>query len=255
MTLKTSSRHRFSLGGRRLLAACLAWCLTLLGSWGCAAAQGNGGCDVAGTQAEPKPFYMSLKTNLLYDALAVPSVGVEFYVGRGLSVGADWMYAWWSKERRHRYWRIYGGDINLRYRFGHAAKAKPFTGHFVGVYAGAFTFDFEFGGTAYMGGRPGHNLWNRCILNVGVEYGYSLPIGRRLNLDFAVGVGYIGGKVEKFRPEDGYYIWEKTAMRHWFGPTKAEVSLVWLLGRGNTNLRGKKQECCHHADEEEGGCR
>ncbi|MCD8273384.1 MAG: DUF3575 domain-containing protein, partial [Alistipes sp.] len=22
---------------------------------------------------------------------------------------------------------------------------------------------------------------------------------------------------------------------HWFGPTKAEISLVWLLGRGNYN--------------------
>ena len=36
---------------------------------------------------EGKPFYMSLKTNLLYDAALVPNIGAEFYVGRGWSLG------------------------------------------------------------------------------------------------------------------------------------------------------------------------
>lgn len=31
------------------------------------------------------------------------------------------------------------------------------------------------------------------------------------------------------------YIWQSTKQRHWFGPTKAEVSLIWLIGRGNYN--------------------
>ncbi len=29
-----------------------------------------------------KPFYMAIKTNLLYDALFVPNIGVEFYLGK-----------------------------------------------------------------------------------------------------------------------------------------------------------------------------
>lgn len=36
-------------------------------------------------------------------------------------------------------------------------------------------------------------------------------------------------------PLDGHYVWQATKNRHWFGPTKAEISLVWLLGRGNSN--------------------
>ena len=68
-----------------------------------------------------------------------------------------------------------------------------------------------------------------------MEYGYSLPIARRLNLDFALGVGYWGGKYYKYIPRDGHYVWQATRNRHWFGPTKAGVSLVWLIGRGNTN--------------------
>lgn len=86
-----------------------------------------------------------------------------------------------------------------------------------------------------MGGRPGHNIFDRCMLNAGIEYGYSLPVGRRINIDFNVGVGYIGGIVEKFRPEDGYYLWHSTTRKTWVGPTKAEISLVWLIGHCNTN--------------------
>ena len=37
---------------------------------------------------------------------------------------------------------------------------------------------------------------------------------------------------------DNCYVWQATKERHWFGPTKAEISLVWLIGRGNFN-KGK----------------
>ena len=30
---------------------------------------------------ERKPFYMAVKTNMLYDAFLVPNIGVEFYLG------------------------------------------------------------------------------------------------------------------------------------------------------------------------------
>ena len=62
-----------------------------------------------------------------------------------------------------------------------------------------------------------------------------------LNLDFVIGVGYWGGEYHKYDPVDGCYVWKETLQRHWFGPTKAEVSLVWLLGRGNHNEKGGKQ--------------
>ena len=64
------------------------------------------------TQAQPSaPFYMAVKTNLLYDAFLVPNVGLEFYLGKGFSASGNWMYAWWKSDKRHRYWRIYGGEL------------------------------------------------------------------------------------------------------------------------------------------------
>lgn len=186
---------------------------------------------------ERKPFYMALKTNMLFDAALIPNLGVEFYVGQNWSVMANWAYAWWDKNSTHRYWRYYGGDIGVRRWLGRAAERKPLTGHHLGLSAGVFTFDFEMGGRGYMGGKLGRSLWDRCLMTSALEYGYSLPVSRRLNIDFTIGVGYVGGKIVEYTPREGKYIWEKTKRVNWFGPTKAEISLVWLIGRGNVNSR------------------
>lgn len=183
------------------------------------------------------PFYMGVKTNLLYDALAVPNIGVEFYLGKNWSIAANWMYAWWKTDRRHRYWRIYGGDIALRKWFGKASKEKPLQGHHIGLYGQVLTYDFEWGGRGYMAGEPGGNIFDRANYAIGVEYGYSLPIAHRLNLDFTLGVGYMGGKYYEYLPKDDCYVWQATKQRHWFGPTKAEISLVWLIGCDNYNRK------------------
>lgn len=192
--------------------------------------------------AYKKPFYMALRSNLLFDAVALPNISAEFYLGKNISASLNWLYAWWKTDRRHRYWRAYGGDIAVRWWFGKAARQKPLTGHHLGVYGGIVTYDFEWGGKGYMGGLPGGNLWDKCNRQFGVEYGYSLPIARRLNLDFTVGLGYLGGEYREYIPVDDHYVWQATKMRHYFGPSKLEVSLVWLIGRGNYNAKkgGKK---------------
>lgn len=182
-----------------------------------------------------KPFYMDIRTNMLFDALAVPNLGVEFYIGKDWSIGGGWMHAWWSHDPPHRYWRLYGGELNIRKWFGKAAAAKPLTGHHIGLYLQALTYDFEWGGKAHMGGMPGGNIYDLAHLGGGIEYGYSLPVKRRINIDFSIGLGYIGGKVHEFVPDGDRYLWTATKRKNWIGPTKIEVSLVWLIGCGNFN--------------------
>lgn len=180
---------------------------------------------------------MDLRSNLLLDAALIPNIGVEFYLGKNLSILANWMYAWWGKEGSDRLWRCYGGELGLRWWFGRAAHTKPLTGHHLGIYGGIFTYDFCLGKNGYMGGLHNGTLWDRYHINAGVEYGYSLPIARRLNLDFSLGLGYIGGEVRHYKPMDGHYVWQSTKRKHWVGPTKLEISLVWLIGCDNYNRR------------------
>lgn len=184
-------------------------------------------------QPEPEPqqpqperkFWFAAKTNMLYDALITPNVGVEFNIDkqRRYSVAANWMYAWWKSDPDSWYHRTYGGDIELRRYFGKQAQERPFTGWHAGVYGQMLTYDFEWGGRGYLGDK-----WSWAA---GISGGWSKAIGKRLNLDFTLGVGYLWGEYQEYLPVDDCYVWQATKNRRWIGPTKAEVSLVWILGR------------------------
>ena len=177
--------------------------------------------------------YFALKSNLLYDALLVPNLSLEASIGSGWTLGAGGMLAWWSKDAKHRYWRIYGGDLEIRKYFGTLSKSKLLQGHHLGIYGDFLTYDFEFGAKGYQ---------SKATYAAGIKYGYSHPIANRLNLDFALGIGYLHSNYKTYVPRDGCYVYQETKKRKWLGPTQAEISLVWLLGKGNTNKKkgGKK---------------
>jgi len=197
---------------------------------------------VTDTDCKPcRPFYMDVRSNMLFDALALPNIGLEFYLGNHISLGGNWVYAWWSKNARHRYWRAYGGELFGRWWFGNAARRKPLTGHHIGIYGQLYTYDFERGGEGEMGGKPGGNLWEKAQWGAGIEYGYSLPVSRRINIDFSLGIGYTTGYYHTYKPVDTHYVWQSTQQRKWFGPTKAEISLVWLIGCDNYNRAKAKK--------------
>ena len=184
---------------------------------------------------EPPPAasYYALKSNLLYDALLIPNLSLEASIGSGWTLGAGGMFAWWSKDAKHRYWRIYGGDLEIRKYFGALSKSKPLQGHHLGIYGDFLTYDFEFGAKGYQ---------SKATYAAGIKYGYSHPIANRLNLDFSLGIGYLHSNYKTYVPRDGCYVYQETKKQKWLGPTQAEISLVWLLGKGNTNNKkgGKK---------------
>lgn len=175
-----------------------------------------------------KPLYMAIKTNLLYDAAIIPNIGLEVSLGKQWSMAGNWFYTWFKNDHKKDYWRGYGGELEVRKWFGAKAQNKPLTGHHLGVYLQGLTYDVEFGNTG--------NL-SDFSYGAGISYGYSAPIARRLNLDFVIGVGYFGGEYKEYIPIDSHYVWQATKNRHWFGPTKAEVTLVWLIGHGNYNTK------------------
>ena len=181
------------------------------------------------SQAPPVASYFALKSNLLYDALLVPNLSLEASIGSGWTLGAGGMFAWWSKDAKHRYWRIYGGDLEIRKYFGTLSKSKPLQGHHLGIYGDFLTYDFEFGAKGYQ---------SKATYAAGIRYGYSHPIANRLNLDFALGIGYLHSNYKTYVPKDGCYVYQETKKLKWLGPTQAEISLVWLLGKGNTNTKG-----------------
>ena len=177
---------------------------------------------------------LTLKTNTLYDAVLVPNVGVEVNLGKQWTTSADWIFPWLFDRHKHRYWQSYGGYLTVRkYLKAHQdvddsvnGKRTFPKGHHVGAYFTAITYDIEFGGKGYQADDFG--------FGGGIEYGYSKYIGRHLDIDFTIGLGFQDGEYKEYEPsrdQYNHYVWKATHRRHWWGPTKAEVSIKWLLER------------------------
>lgn len=181
---------------------------------------------------------LAVRTNLLHDIIAVPNIGVEIYLGRKFSLYMDYSGAWWGNRMSATYnagrhvWRYEGGNLEVRRYLRRESDANPFTGWHIGVYGNIASYDFQWGDTGKQGRKPSYGG--------GISLGYQKPIARRWNIDFSVAAGYFGGEYKTCRFRDGHNVWVDTRQRNYFGPTRAEIALVWLWGRGNVNAAYKK---------------
>lgn len=168
-----------------------------------------------------------MKTNAIYNALAIPNIGIDLSAGQHWSIGADWHYAWWTNHRK-LWWKTYGGNIHFDRWFRTVKDTiRYMQGHKVGIYGQMLTYDFELGGKGEIAPR-----WNFAL---GMEYGYAHPIGRRMQLEYVIGIGYMWGAYKTYQPDwnpyprELHYVWKSTHQRHWLGPTKCELNLVWYI--------------------------
>ena len=187
--------------------------------------------DTLPRKKEKKPFYMAVKSNLLYDALVIPNIGAEIGIWRGLTLGGYYQNIWLRNAARTRWYRLEGFEAEIKYYIN--KEKHPFKGHHIGIYGQLLTWDFTYKGRGY--------LAERWAYGGGISYGYILPIARRLNFDFEVGVGYLGGNMHEYIPMDGHRVWQFVEPFHWIGPAKLGVTLQWLIGRGNHNGKEVKE--------------
>ena len=168
----------------------------------------------------------NISTNMLYLAALAPNIAAEISLGKGFSIKGGWTYTWLKSDKRNKYWRLYGGELEVRKWLGAANKKNPFGGHHIGVGVQMGTYDFELTKNGQM---------SDFTTAISLYYGYSLPIAKRFNIDFGVGAGYVTGKYKKYTAEHGCYVYQSSHKRKYFGPTKLDISMVWLLGKGNVN--------------------
>ncbi len=179
---------------------------------------------------------LSIKSNLLYDIALIPNLKVEFAIKDNYSVGAQAIYGWWLRYDNSRCWQVQAADIEGRYWFGDRTKHRALTGWFTGVFASAGFYDFQVEKTRGMQGE--------FYVMTGVSGGYSMPIGRRMNMEFAAGVGYVVNDYQKYTVyESKYLVAEGNMMRFQsVFPAKVEVSLGWLMfKRGDSEKRSQSR--------------
>lgn len=182
---------------------------------------------------EYKPLF-ALKTNLLYDALSLINAELEVPIGNHWSIAGEWIFPWWSWDngaadsKRHRI-QLLNGNLEAKYWFGDRDSRHVMTGWFAGLYAGVGKYDFEYDREGYQGD---------FYIATGISGGYAHTINKKGNLrmEYSLGVGYIQSDYKHYKSHYGvddtwHPMIEESGTFKWIGPTKAKVSLVWLINR------------------------
>ena len=156
---------------------------------------------------------LALRANLLRWATLTPDLGLEWRIGSRWSVGVNGSWTSWSwndKERRYALWEV---APEVRYYIGKERRG------YLGVMFKTGAFNYKLSETGKQGDLVGGGLTG----------GYILPLGKRLALDFSLGLGYLNADYEKYKVIDGVRVRQGSETKDWWGPVNAGITLKWNL--------------------------
>ncbi len=173
-----------------------------------------------------EPYAFALRTNFLYDAALLPTIGIEWRAAKWFGLKVDGSYSNWKFDgnRVHKMWVV---SPELRFYVGQERR----------IYLGL-------GGNyskANMSWRPVSKLfsvnhgYNGNFWNAGLVLGYQAPISRKLSLDFNFGFGRTQFKYDTYNLDANHTVAAAGQKKTVWGVTQAGVSLVWRMGRSNYN--------------------
>ena len=180
-------------------------------------------CEAVMSEAEgpgKSKTVLAVKNNLLYDMALAPNIEVEIPLGKRWSLNTEYKCPWWLNSEHDFCYQLLSGGMEGRYWLGNRQKHNRLTGHFIGLYAEGGIYDFQLRGDGYQGKYYGA---------AGVTYGYARQLARHFSLEFSLGIGYLTTEYKKYTPYEGDIIWTNSGRYNFIGPTKAKVSLVWLI--------------------------
>ncbi len=170
---------------------------------------------------------LAIKTNLLYDAILMPSLEVEYRFNDRWTANAEGDVAWWHNDPKHKYYQVMILSGEGRYWFKHYNN-RPWHGFYVGAFGGGGKYDLENGNRGYKG--TGYMA--------GISAGFMFPVSRNISFEAGLGVGYLTTKYEEYLPFEGHYVYQQTSRTGYFGPLKLKFALVWRLWDINKNKKG-----------------
>ena len=179
----------------------------------------------------PTKTIFALKSNLLYDALSLVNFSIEIPLADKFSLLYYHQFPWWRWGKANNEYCLRFLSIGGEARWWFALKPKENTdkrirrdrlvGHFFGLYSESGRYDLQ---------RRRDVCYQGEFWSAGLTYGYSMPIGRRMNLELSLSAGYASIPYRGYTPSEDYEtLWrdyDKIGTWGYFGLTKAQVSLV-----------------------------
>lgn len=178
--------------------------------------------EVLPVVSQSETYRFALRTNLLYDAMLLPTLGVEWRVNRDWGVKLDGSLSWWgsNSDKVQKIWLL-NPEVRwylLRDRRFYVGASGSYGEYNIYKYPVGSLFSKD---TGYQG-----SLWS-----AGVTVGYQLCLSRHFSVDFNLGLGYTRSKYDSFGMTDGVRVSkERDKSKNFFGPTQAGISLVWTFG-------------------------
>lgn len=179
--------------------------------------------SVEGQSFEVGSPHFALKTNALSWASGTFNAGGELRVSDRYTVSLFAGYNPWTFSDNKK-WKHVSVLPELRYW-----TCSPFSGHFIGAHLlyshyNASNLKLPFS----LFPDLENERWEGDVYGVGLSYGYSFYVGPRWSLEATVGVGYAYLSYDRYEcVECGE--WLGSSSKHYFGPTKLGVSLIYLL--------------------------
>jgi hypothetical protein len=187
-------------------------------------------------ELEPYPLF-AVKTNLLFDAASAINVELEIPVGKRWSVAGEWVFPWWLSNKKQYALQAGNGNLEVKYWLGSRDGRKQLTGWFAGLYGGGGYYDLEWKNEGFQG-----EFWHAGI---GGGYTHNIDRSGHWRMEYALGFGYMGTGYRKYVPkmdsDNKWHLMHRGGGRlDWIGPTRAKVSLVWMIDYGYRWKGGSK---------------
>lgn len=169
-----------------------------------------------------KPYHVAVRTNVLYDALLLPTLGIEWRVNDRWGIRLDGSRSWWGNEKG-KVQKIWLVNPEVRW---YLLRNKRFYAGVSGSFGQYNIYKYAIGSiiskdTGYQG-----SMWG-----TGLTVGYQLPLSRCFSVDFNLGLGYTRFDYDTFGITDGVRVYkQRDRSRNFWGPTQAGISLVWTIG-------------------------
>lgn len=177
---------------------------------------------VPASAADLQTYRFAVRTNVLYDAMLLPTLGVEWRINSTFGVKLDGSLARWggSHGKVQKMWLL-----NPEVRWYLLRDRRLYAG-VSGSYGEYNLYKYPLGNlcskdTGYQG-----KLWN-----AGLTVGYQLRLSRSFSVDFNFGLGYTCSDYDSFGLTDGVRVFkERDKSKHFWGPTQAGINLSWTIG-------------------------
>lgn len=178
----------------------------------------------------PEAKAQAIKTNIPFILTGSPNIGVEWTVGKQLTVNTDVMWMPYMFKKNEEVFRALIGSVDFRYYLNpkYYYTNDLWDGFYVGPYAMAGNFNIG------LKARNDENISYRRKgwgMSTGVTAGYKFYLSSRFRIDANIGIGYAHMQYDKYRlgGEFANFPDELKKTKSYIGPTKFGISLVYNI--------------------------